>query len=275
MTMQVAQSISSEQSAFYEANGYLVVRRFLSPEQVSEVRDTFTSQAEAGFVEGLSDYHYNYSTDDPLARWPRMLQPHRRMDLPVGPLSRKLMLDPRLTAILSDLIDDEPLAAQSMFYFKPPGARGQDFHQDDFYLKTKPGNCMAAWFAIDRADNDNGGLEVVAGSHRLELFCPGESDSSRYFAKERVVIPSGMEAVPVEMEPGDVLFFNGRVIHGSQPNSTSDRFRRTFIGHFVPRSSVELIGWDSPALAPDGTPVEIPGPTGGGPCGKFQPIVPH
>jgi ectoine hydroxylase-related dioxygenase (phytanoyl-CoA dioxygenase family) len=33
------------------------------------------------------------------------------------------------------------------------------------------------------------------------------------------------------MEPGDVLFFNGQVIHGSLPNRSSTRFRRALIAH--------------------------------------------
>ena len=54
----------------------------------------------------------------------------------------RYMLDSRIEGILTELMGDSPLAVQSMFYFKPPGARGQDFHQDNFYLKVKPGTCM-------------------------------------------------------------------------------------------------------------------------------------
>jgi ectoine hydroxylase-related dioxygenase (phytanoyl-CoA dioxygenase family) len=242
---------------------------------VAEIRDAFTAQAESGFVEGLSDYHYKYDPADPLSRWPRMLQPHRHTHLPLGALTVNRILDDRLVAVLRDLLGEDPLAAQTMFYFKPPGARGQDFHQDDFYLKTKPGNCLAAWFALDPADAENGGLEVVPGSHRVDVMCPGQADLSRYFANEHVEIPEGMKPISLRMDAGDVLFFNGRVIHGSQPNSSKDRFRRSLIAHYVPRSSLELIGWDSPALAPDRTLVTLPGPTGGGPCGEFQPMGPH
>jgi len=267
--------LTSEQQAFYNDHGYLIVRGFLSQDQVDEIRDTFTTQAKSGFVEGLSDYHYKFAPGDPLSAWPRMLQPHRHSQLPLGPLTVDCILNPRLVAILRCLFGEDPLAAQTMFYFKPPGARGQDFHQDDFYLKTKPGNCMAAWFAIDPADPENGGLEIVPGSHRVEVKCPGQADLTRYFANEHVDIPEGMEAISLRMEAGDVLFFNGRVIHGSQGNTSQDRFRRSLIAHYVPRSSLELVGWDNPTLAPDRTLIELQTPTGGGPCGEFQPLRPH
>ena len=84
----------------------------------------------------------------------------------------RYMLDERIEMHLADLMGDEPIAAQSMFYFKPPGARGQDFHQDNFYLRVQPGSCMAAWVAIDDCDEQNGTMMVVPTSNALDIVCP-------------------------------------------------------------------------------------------------------
>ena len=35
------------------------------------------------------------------------------------------------------------------------------------------------------------------------------------------------------MAPGDGLFFDGKTIHGSYPNQTADRWRRSFICHYI------------------------------------------
>ena len=156
------------------------------------------------------------------------------------------------------------LAAQSMFYFKPPGARGQALHQDNFYLRVEPGTCVAAWIACDVIDRENGGLEVVPGTHRMDLFCPEEADAEVSFAREYVPPPPGLAAVPVDMSPGDVLFFNGSLVHGSQPNRTADRFRRSFIGHYVGRSA-ERIGSYYRTLTMSGDPVPLRGERGRGP----------
>ena len=59
------------------------------------------------------------------------------------------------------------------------------------------------------------------------------------------------------MKAGDVLFFHGSLVHGSRPNSTTDRFRRSLIFHYVPRASVEVSRFYLPLLAPDGTEVTI------------------
>jgi phytanoyl-CoA hydroxylase len=198
------------------------------------------------------------------------MQPHE-----INDLALHVLLDARLREVLETLLGEEVLAAQSMFYFKPPGARGQALHQDNFYLRVEPGTCVAAWVACDVIDRDNGGLEVVPGTHRLDLFCPELADSEVSFAREYVAPPPGLAAVPVDMAPGDVLFFNGSLVHGSQPNRTADRFRRSFIGHYV-GASTERIGHYYRTLSMSGARVPLAESEGAGPCGtEFAPHGPH
>ena len=111
--------------------------------------------------------HYVFERGDPLARFPRVMKPHLFM-----PEVRSVALDPRLFDTVEELLDEQALLSYTMFYFKPPGSRGQAFHQDNFYLKVKPGTCCAVWIACDRADAENGGLSVVPRSHELEIVCP-------------------------------------------------------------------------------------------------------
>jgi hypothetical protein len=70
------------------------------------------------------------------------------------------------------------------------------------------------------------------------------------------------------MRAGDTLFFNGSMIHGSGPNHSKDRFRRSFICHYVPRSTQRISKFYLPLLAPNGDEVMIEANTGGGACGK-------
>jgi ectoine hydroxylase-related dioxygenase (phytanoyl-CoA dioxygenase family) len=198
------------------------------------------------------------------------MHPHRISDP-----SLRFLLDARLREILETLLGEEVLAAQSMFYFKPPGARGQALHQDNFYLRVEPGTCVAAWLACDVIDRENGSLEVVPGTHRMDLFCPEVADAELSFAREYVPPPAGLAAVPVAMDPGDVLFFNGSLVHGSQPNRSADRFRRSFIGHYVGRST-RSIGVFYRTLTMDGARVALPESEGASPCGaEFEAPGPH
>lgn len=257
----------AEAADAFARDGYYRARGLFTPEEVAELRDAFMAQAQDGPVEGLSDGHWRHcDPSDPLAFYPRMMHPHRHPELPVGPLAMRRMLDPRLRTLLAALMGEEAVAAQSMFYFKPPGARGQDLHQDNFYLRVSPGTCCAMWLAIDDADAENGGLVVVPGSHRLEILCPTDADPSISFTGHHVDVPDGYAAVPADLKAGDVLFFNGSVIHGSTPNASADRFRRAFICHYVPRASAEVSHWYA-CVGFDGVPVGFDDATGGGPCG--------
>jgi ectoine hydroxylase-related dioxygenase (phytanoyl-CoA dioxygenase family) len=256
----------------YEQDGYMVARQLFRPDEIDLIRDTFMAQAANGPVQGLSEFKHRgrdaYDPKDPLAFYPRMMHPHRHLDKPVGPLAMKYMLDPRIGNILRELFGEEPLAAQSMFYFKPPGARGQGLHQDNFYLRVKPGTCMAAWIAIDDSDEGNGGMVLVPGTHKMEIVCPEKADSTRFFTTEWIPVPEGKREVPAELKAGDVLFFNGSVIHGSYPNESKDRFRRSLICHYVPQSTAEMSAWYQ-CMRFDQTPVPLKANPDGGPCGTL------
>lgn len=281
MPQVLERTLTDAQLLQLERDGYLVARGMFSPDEMAEIRDTFMAQAQNGPVEGLSEFRHSgsnaYDPADPLAFYPRMMNPHRHMDKSVGDVARRFMLDGRLKPALEAGLGEEPLAVQSMFYFKPPGARGQDLHQDNFYLRVKPGTCIAAWVAVDDADEGNGGMVVVPNTQSLDVACPEKADPTLFFTSDHVPVPEGLHEEPVTLKAGDVLFFNGNVIHGSYPNTSQDRFRRALIFHYVPRYSQELAHWYTSPTTFDGEVIEIAPATGGGPCGVPQAMAmgPH
>lgn len=230
--------LSEEQKKHFKMNGYLIVRGLLKKQEVGLLSELFMEMLVHKPVLDCFEtppLSSNEAGGEPLKMYPRMLYPHR-----VNETVREHMLDPRLMSILTDLLEEEPLAAQSMIYFKPPGARGQALHQDNYYLRVEPGTCIAAWIAIDPADQENGGLVVVPETQQLDIECPHEADSSQSFFRDEVHVPEGKSIVPANLDAGDVLFFNGSVIHGSYPNRSADRFRRSLICHYVGASTARI-----------------------------------
>ncbi|HET7270658.1 MAG TPA: phytanoyl-CoA dioxygenase family protein [Rubrobacter sp.] len=261
--METTKHLTQEQIQSFHERGYLVVEGLFAPDEVSALIDNFMQMHAGGPIPGCFEpASPEEANGDTLKLYPRMMHPHR-----VNELALRYLLDDRLEDVLTGLFGEEPLAAQSMLYFKPAGAKGQALHQDNFFLKVEPGTCIAAWVALDAADPENGGLEVVPGTHDMELFCPEEADSDVSFTRDYVPVPEGLEAVPVVMQPGDVLFFNGQLVHGSQPNTSKDRFRRSFICHYIGRSSERISHWYRPILTMDGEEVRIEASADGGPCG--------
>jgi phytanoyl-CoA hydroxylase len=73
----------------------------------------------------------------------------------------------------------------------------------------------------------------------------------------------------MDMAPGDVLFFNGQVVHGSGPNRSAELFRRALIGHYVAGDAQKIAQFFHPALRMDGSVVELGTSEGGGTCGVW------
>lgn len=276
--------LTQEQIESFDRDGFVVMRQLLSPNEVDRIRDKFMEMGKNGPVPGLSDVPKvkadgaatGAPSTDPLAFYPRMMHPHKHLDKPVGPLAMNYMRDARLRPVLEQLFGEEPFAVQSMFYFKPPGARGQDLHQDNFYLRVKPGTCMAAWVAIDDADEGNGGMMCVPETSRLDIACPEKADPALFFTTEHVEPPPGLKPQMMQLKAGDVLFFNGSVIHGSTPNTSTDRFRRSLIFHYVPASTAEISDWYE-VYDFNGVKQDVAFNEDGGPCGTLQdaPASPH
>jgi phytanoyl-CoA hydroxylase len=247
----------------FDEKGYLVARGLFDAGEARFLRDHFMRLREAGAYPG-DVVGVDPQSNDPLRRYPRMIHMHRWDEVALA-----WLLEPRLAAGLTALLGGlEPFAVQTMLYFKPPGARGQAAHQDQYYLRVNPGTCIAAWMALDPCDEENGCLEVLPGSQHWPVLCTIAADTSQSFTDVMVPLPAGAELVPVVMEPGDVLFFNGSLVHGSKPNR-SDRFRRSLVAHYIQGDARECALWYHPALRLDGSTVELEKGVGGGVCGEW------
>ncbi len=261
----------------YQQHGYVIVSGLFSPEEVAALRSHFMALREGnsfpGDFAGVPRILGNSSKTgdvlsddepDPLKDYPRMIHMHRWDET-----SLNWLLDKRMGETLLGLLGTEPYAVQTMLYFKPPGARGQALHQDQYYLKAQPGTSMGAWMALDDCDEANGCMQMVPGSHTWDVLCTIPADTTQSFTDVTVPLPPGAKAEPQMMKAGDVLFFNGQVVHGSFANTTTNRFRRSLIGHYIVGEAEKVAEFYHPALHMDGTPVELEKSEGGGSCGVW------
>ena len=249
----------------YEEHGYTVVPGLFSRAETDRLRAHFDAMRRSGLAAGTLRVGDNITdTEDPLAVYPRIMQPHRQ-----DALSREWLLDARLRHWLNGLTGRDPYAVQTMFYFKPPGARGQALHQDQYYLRVQPGTCIAAWMAVDRCDRETGCLQVVPRTRDVPVLCTEQADHDASFTNVAVPLPPSLAPEDVIMEPGDVLFFNGQVIHGSLPNRSRTRFRRALIGHYIAGEARQVAHYYFPVLDLDGREVALEQGAGGGPCGVW------
>ena len=248
----------------FSEHGFVRVDNLYSESELREIEDFFEEYKRNG--ESVFEGGSRYGEVDPAKRQVRAMQPHRYSEK-----VRNWFLKPAVMDVLAVLLGKEALGAQTMYYYKPPGAKGQGMHQDNFYLLAQPATCIAAWTPIDDSTEENGCLWVVPGSHKHDIHCPEgdrEAKWSNYGDSHINPFPRDAKPVPVPVKRGQTLFFGGQLIHGSGPNRTTDRFRRTFIGHYVDETTERLADFYRPVLDRHGNVVsQVEIATGGGPCG--------
>lgn len=265
MSCPVARPILQTAREDFERQGFAVAEELFSREECTKLIEHFQKLHDDGVPGHYEvDVSPEEAAGDPLKAYPRMMNPHR-----FDALSRRYLVDPRVVAVLEAILGEEPIAAQTMVYFKSPGSRGQALHQDNFYLQVKPGTCVAAWTPLDDCDRENGALMVVPKTHEAPIDCSKLGQKGSYDGGPSIPVPEGYEVVTVDMAAGDVLFFNGSLIHGSGRNVSKTRWRRTFISHYAGASCESISKFYHPLINVRGEEVDRGVTTDGGPCGGF------
>lgn len=225
--------LTPAQIKHYRDRGYLVVPGVFTPEAAAAMADHYMwLRAQGPRPHDMGGDANN--PNDPLNRFPRFINMH-----PWDPATRAWAYERDNLAIVRQLIRDEPVLHQTMLYFKPAGARGQGLHQDEQYITIDP--LIGVWVALDDCDKANGQMVVVPGSHKLGMLQVEPADESSSFTSGQTRMPKGAKQIGVDMKAGDVLFFDGKCIHGSYPNVTKNRFRRSFICHYVGKHAKKFV----------------------------------
>ncbi|RVE45011.1 hypothetical protein evm_010329 [Chilo suppressalis] len=135
---------------------------------------------------------------------------------------------PRLVHVVSQIIGDGISVQNSMMINKPPGSKWHPPHQDAFYLGIQPyDRLVTSWTAIDPVSADNGCIFVVPGSHKDNILhkeecLPGFVDQLFFTIPDvEKVAPMNKRVSVAPLEPGDTIFFNSLLVHGSYPNHSN------------------------------------------------------
>ena len=96
------------------------------------------------------------------------------------------------------------------------------WHQDVRYWSFDTPELVSVWLALGDEREANGALKVIPGSHRLELD-RGRLDAELFLRPELPENAALIDtAVDVELEAGDVLFFDARTFHAAGRNGTDE-----------------------------------------------------
>jgi non-heme Fe2+,alpha-ketoglutarate-dependent halogenase len=179
-----------------------------------------------------------------------------------------LVSEPAIVRRMQALIGPDVLCWRTEFFPKNPGDSGTGWHQVETYAigeaekgmleptERSEGNPMelTAWVAFTESTRENGCLRMIPGSHRewrydetRKMPFDNKSGKNTFFGYDYGELrldknwdPDQEEMVHLEMQPGEVVLFTARCIHGSNPN-TSRRQRMGFSIRTVP-TNVRVYG---------------------------------
>jgi ectoine hydroxylase-related dioxygenase (phytanoyl-CoA dioxygenase family) len=151
----------------------------------------------------------------------------------------RLVSDDRLLDVAEQFIGPNIALFASHYISKPPfDGRPVLWHQDGSYWPLDPMEVVTLWLAVDDITAENGCMQVIPRSHRLDLQeIHRRSDINS-------VLGSGMDpdlvdetqAVDVLLAAGDVSIHHPNVIHGSRAN-TSPRRRCGLTIRYIPTTT--------------------------------------
>lgn len=133
---------------------------------------------------------------------------------------------------LAFFFDDDVYDYHNKVPLKYPGMRGFPFHQDYSYwydMGNLYPDMATAFIAVDDAEESNGCLRFIKGSHRL-----GRIDVQGFegIEPERLdQILTRFEEVSINLNSGDIVIFHCNILHGSHANN-SDKSRLGVIGTY-------------------------------------------
>ena len=142
--------------------------------------------------------------------------------------------------LVAQLLGDDIDVFQSMFILKNPGAWGQPWHQDSYYFNFNHQPQIGLWLAISEATLENGCLSVLPGSHKgpIRKHHPDRRPGANQGYMEILDLDDG-DAVPVLMQPGDLLVFHSYLLHKSVDNLGQGR-RAAMVYHYGRAGSINL-----------------------------------
>ncbi len=215
----------------FESDGFVIVRRFLPPDELSELianLDRYISEVVPTLPDSAAFYH------DPTR--PETLKQMNNMG--GDEYFESYRRHPAWNALAETLVGEPVEARKPEWFNKPSGIEHPTPpHQDNYYFCLKPANVATLWLALDPVDEQNGCLRYVSGSHRGGVqdhnpskvlgFSQGiENDRPEDQSRE----------VPICLEPGDLVAHHGETIHRADTNRSANRQRRAFAMVFAGRS---------------------------------------
>ena len=238
------QGLNAGQLADWERDGALVLRSLMSPREIATIRASV--EREWAEPEG-NDHEVDVLSGADAGRTYRLAQAPASARREVYKLNnlfarradvRTVALAPKLKAVLSQLLEGEPLICNSLNFER--GSQ-QPFHIDTWYMPPPvEGRMVVASICVDDVDADNGPVVYYPGSHRIPAWRfsdgrlnerPEEMGACRAYLETQIA-ERGLVEREFHGRSGDVLLWHAQLLHGGRAIRDPARTRSSLVVHY-------------------------------------------
>ena len=142
--------------------------------------------------------------------------------------ANEIVRNSRILDVVEALIGPNILVWGSTFFIKEPHTDSfVSWHQDlRYWGLKKEDEVVSAWLALSPVNQANGCMRFLPKTHTSELLEHNDTFDDKNFltrGQEANVDINEAETVHVELQPGEVSFHHGRLLHASASNNSDQR----------------------------------------------------
>jgi len=153
--------------------------------------------------------------------------PYRAMMNFRSPYLASIILHPALLGVAKQVLGENVRFWWDQGINKAPGAGSFiPWHQDNGYEEGDTQAYLTCWLALDDSTLDNGGLQVIPGSHLGGLREHAMRGAHAVIDENDI---AANEAVPLDAKAGDLVLFSSLLVHQTVGNRTRDQHRRAWV----------------------------------------------
>jgi len=234
-TTQNPTSLTAEQVADFNRNGYVMGIRIFDGEEITAIRRYFDELLARTLAAGGN----SYSISTAHLRYGRVYD---------------ILTDPRIVARVKDLVGENVVAWGSHFFCKMPGdGKRVSWHQDSSYWPLTPSMAVTVWLAIDDATVENACMRYIPGTHKFGhlTYTLSENDESNVLNQTVEGAESFGQPINVELKAGEISIHSDLLLHGSEANE-SDKRRCGLTLRYCPTVVRAGLGWNEKGVIVSG-----------------------
>lgn len=142
---------------------------------------------------------------------------------------KDVLVNSRFKDLAEFLLEDKVIGKNLEYFNKPPLiGKPTPPHQDGYYFMLNPSIAVTMWMAFEPADDENGCIKYVKGSH-LKGMRPHGRTKTLGFSQEITDFGTDEDKsneVSFPAKPGDLLVHHSLTIHRAGGNTSETRSRK-------------------------------------------------